>query len=162
METTTKTQEGIASRCAGYVEGKERRNKHLHIFLQCSMFLVPALAPAHAPVPVASGRSEPSRAAMPTESSSSSNCSSDNTNSTDSFSDTSLEAPPKKKHKTKFTPAVCKSGQDLVQHLPSLGYQQYAEALAGGGFSSTAELSAATQKARVCYLRDMLCVCWLI
>ena len=34
-----------------------------------------------------------------------------------------------------------------MQFLTSFGYQQYAEALAAGAFSSMTELSAATQKA---------------
>ena len=116
---------------------------------------VPALAAAPAPVCVASGMSEPLRAAMPTDSSSRSDCSTDNDNSSDFSSGTCVDAPRKKKQKTKCKPAVCKPREDLVQFLTSFGHQKYAEALVAGGFSSMAELSMATQKAlKLCGLLE--------
>ena len=41
----------------------------------------------------------------------------------------------------------CNSWVHVVQFLTKLGYQQYAQPLAAGGFASLAELSLATQKA---------------
>ena len=73
------------------------RKEKTNISASSSSAACSSVPPAPASVPVASGRSEPSRAAMPTDSSSSSDSSSDNDNSTDSSSDTSVEAAPKKK-----------------------------------------------------------------
>ena len=81
------------------------------------------------------------------DSDSSSDTSSGDSENTSSRDGDSSVAPPPKKQKKQFQPAVPKPGVDVVQFLTKLGYQQYSQPLAAGGFASMADLSLATQNA---------------